>query len=278
MLSHLLLFLACQPAKVATTELPTLSDKADADTAEMSEPSEPSTEPSSEPSEPSEPSDPEPVDADGDGWPSDQDCDDLNPSINPDAEDIEGDGIDQDCDGADRPPSDDDGDGYTEVDGDCNDADPLLNPDAEEVCDGLDNDCNGRIDESGDCPCAEYSNNGKDYLFCPYEERWTDARNNCQAQGLNLVTIFDQAENDFLEATFTAIGSTQVWWIGFNDRGGGNEGNFSWQSGANSTYTNWHSGEPNNSNNEDCAEINRWRDGTWNDAGCNNEFPYICGE
>ena len=44
--------------------------------------------------------------------------------------------------------TDDDGDGFTVEDGDCNDADPWTNPAMdEEVGDGIDNDCDGRIDE-----------------------------------------------------------------------------------------------------------------------------------
>ena len=41
---------------------------------------------------------------------------------------------------------DDDGDGFTEIQGDCDDENPLVNPDAEEVCDGIDNDCDTRVD------------------------------------------------------------------------------------------------------------------------------------
>ena len=40
-------------------------------------------------------------DNDGDGFLATDDCDDDDPSINPEAEDIPGDGIDQDCDGED---------------------------------------------------------------------------------------------------------------------------------------------------------------------------------
>ena len=41
---------------------------------------------------------------------------------------------------------DEDGDGYT-ADQDCNDSDSAIYPGAEELCDGVDNDCNGEADE-----------------------------------------------------------------------------------------------------------------------------------
>ncbi|MCP4254851.1 MAG: hypothetical protein GY775_15890, partial [Candidatus Scalindua sp.] len=36
-----------------------------------------------------------------------------------------------------------DGDGFTIKQGDCNDGDTSINPDMQEVCDGVDNNCNG---------------------------------------------------------------------------------------------------------------------------------------
>ena len=39
-----------------------------------------------------------------------------------------------------------DGDGYTEKDGDCNDEDATISPGSTEECDGIDNDCDGEID------------------------------------------------------------------------------------------------------------------------------------
>ncbi len=42
---------------------------------------------------------------------------------------------------------DGDGDGYSEIDGDCDDTDASLSPGVPELCDGIDNDCDGAVDE-----------------------------------------------------------------------------------------------------------------------------------
>lgn len=39
-------------------------------------------------------------------------------------------------------------DGYSEADGDCDDDDASTYPNAQELCDALDNSCDGRVDEN----------------------------------------------------------------------------------------------------------------------------------
>ena len=97
------------------------------------------------------PPDPNDVDNDEDGFTENQnDCDDGDASINPEAEEICGDQIDQNCDGRDEacPPDpndiDNDEDGFTENQNDCDDGDASINPEAEEICgDQIDQDCDG---------------------------------------------------------------------------------------------------------------------------------------
>ncbi len=46
---------------------------------------------------------------------------------------------------------DQDGDGFAPIDGDCDDELPWVNPSEVDVCDGLDNDCDGLVDQAGVC-------------------------------------------------------------------------------------------------------------------------------
>ena len=64
------------------------------------------------------------------------------------------------------------------------------------------------------------------------------------------------------------------WWAGFNDLTV--ENYWDWD-GPFATYTNWGPSEPNNWNgDEDCALLNQWNDGTWNDANCDTNAYYVC--
>ena len=115
------------------------------------------------------------ADQDGDGFFSDEDCNDNDRLINPDAREW-CDGVDNNCDGVvDEPTAMDakdwyadlDGDGWgdesdvttacdappesADRDGDCDDSEPAAHPYADEVCDGIDNNCDGESDESNVC-------------------------------------------------------------------------------------------------------------------------------
>jgi len=94
------------------------------------------------------------LDGYGAGCPQGPDCNDNNANMNTGALEI-CDGVDNDCDGLVNEgwTFDVDSDGYsslTSCEGskdDCNDNNAAINPLASEVCDSVDNDCNGLIDE-----------------------------------------------------------------------------------------------------------------------------------
>jgi hypothetical protein len=78
------------------------------------------------------------------------DCNDSNSTIYPNAPEILN-MLDDNCDGIVDNGNfygDADADGFSVVQGDCNDTDASINPGATEVVgDGIDNNCNGTIDE-----------------------------------------------------------------------------------------------------------------------------------
>ena len=230
------------------------------------------------------------------------DCNDGNSQVNPNATEV-CDSQDNDCDGLvdDGDPSidsstqvvfgiDADGDGYGSSSDtvsacsappgyvsnftDCEDGLANINPGATEECDGIDQDCDGVLDSSASCPCNFETFGQNSYYFCDnttLQWRWADFA--CSFTGYELVSIGSEEENLFIYETLLTFNGGR-WWIGLNDQD--QEGVWEWTNGESFDFSSWGNGEPNNSGNEDCVELNRFGDETWNDIACNQSLRFIC--
>ena len=165
-------------------------------------------------------------DLDGDGFGMCVDCDEGNPAVHPAAADpcngvdddcdgeVDGDqdgdgyGVCQDCDDSDASlnPADGDGDGVSTCTGDCDDGDPTVHPSAPEVCDGIDNDCDGQL------PPSETDHDGDSWATCEGDcddqdpHRFPGAPEHCNHvdddcdddidEGLPLLTSYPDTDGD----------------------------------------------------------------------------------
>ena len=211
-----------------------------------------------------------PVDADGDGFNSDEDCDDSDPAVNPAAQEVCN-GVDDDCDGdadIEDPdvqgtsswPVDSDGDGFGDpflsADGcgqpegtadntdDCDDRDADVNPGADELCDGVDNDCDGDVDADDSDPVGVstwapdldgdgFGDEAQGVYGCePPEAGWINNARDCDDGDATTYPEADETCGDGADsdcdgfdgpAAFDGSGTlacAQVWW----DAAGGVEG------------------------------------------------------
>jgi hypothetical protein len=167
----------------------------------------------------------EPVDADGDGFDVTEDCDDGDPDVHPGADEYCND-IDDDCDeqvdeddavDAGTWYSDDDFDGYGDpatarqrcegrsdevADGtDCDDSDAAVHPAADEICNDIDDDCDGDIDvDAVDAPtwyldydADGYGGDAYTEVSCDQPSGFVDNADDCDDTE---VTVYPGADED----------------------------------------------------------------------------------
>ncbi|CAJ1059161.1 uncharacterized protein LOC115426795 [Xyrichtys novacula] len=121
------------------------------------------------------------------------------------------------------------------------------------------------------------------YFVSTGKKNWAASREDCKAQGADLVVINSEEEKDFLSGLVSWGENT---WIGLTDSA--QEGNWMWVDGTPVTTTYWESRQPDSfKGNQDCGEM--VQRGEWNDEHCSvnnvwiwaperrNKLPPKCG-
>ncbi|MDD9939493.1 MAG: PQQ-binding-like beta-propeller repeat protein [Myxococcales bacterium] len=130
--------------------------------------------------------------------------------------------------------------------------------------------------------CVVATRDGREYWFCVDESDWNEARGKCLVQGMDLVRVDNQDEEDFLRMNLVSaawMGATDLsvegeWlWIDNGDQfwsGGG------FGSAVGGLYENWTFLEPSNLGGQDCATMSDSPLDGWRDRDCGDNFAYVC--
>jgi len=156
-----------------------------------------------------------------------------------------------------------------------------------ETCDGIDNNCDGTIDEGTTCAttgCTRAERGGHAYLMCDPAGgglTFNAAKAACEANGYHLVVIDDNAENTWLRDQVSRSGD---WWLGLTDTA--TEGTYVWLDGTRACpagkvdgppYCHWRGGRPNGGTGENCVRMEADQgSGEWNDLSCGSTLAYMC--
>lgn len=188
--------------------------------------------------------------------------------------------------------------GHAPAVGDCDDLNPQRTPDKVEVCDMIDNDCNGLIDEAAEglaaCilgGCHRATVGGHFYYACAQATQLDKA--NALCKGLAVpdsgasayhVKIESMAENEVAAGLAAAVGGDTS--IGLRDTGNLDFiGDYKWAAddsklegfGAGFKAYPWQSSQPDGPFIEDWIVLKATNEGwVWNDTETSKQLPFIC--
>jgi hypothetical protein len=171
---------------------------------------------------------------------------------------------------------------------DCNESNDQVHANATEICNGIDDNCDGIVDEEDGapvCPCDVDEMENRVYLLCPAAD-WSDAFHSCRRFGYELTTIGSDVENTTVTQWVTSELPGQNFWIGASDvavEANNIASIFKWTDGMFLSFHNFGGSQPDNFSNgavdfgnqgEDCVEVKL--DGAWNDRPCTDSLPFVC--
>lgn len=147
-----------------------------------------------------------------------------------------------------------------------------------EICDGVDNDCDKKVDQGGVCPtgCTGAIFEQHLYYFCGTVDSAAAALEKCAGFGMKLPIVESKAENDFIFSK--QAGSS---WLGGSDELEDDhwlwsDGTMFWQHGAvDGKFSFWGADQPNDNGpsgaDENCLVLEKSdndKEGRWNDLNC----------
>lgn len=132
-----------------------------------------------------------------------------------------------------------------------------------------------RVLETKDVPIAEWFTGCHYYAWFNNCSSWDEAKTYCESLGGHLAVI-NSTEEDNAVYRYLCDQGYKDGYIGVSDAA--EEGKWLDVFGQSPSYTNWHSGEPNNeTSSEDYAMYyKKFTDGTWNDAPFGSGSIFIC--
>jgi hypothetical protein len=156
---------------------------------------------------------------------------------------------------------------------DCDDHDARVFPGHPEECDGLDNDCNGVVDDGDVCGCISLRvGDDKDpRQWCLLQRSYEGARSECARRGYRLAQIRSAAELGAIEAALFDHGIDT--WIGVR-RSAPNQSTFVFDDGTALGFDAFQGNEPDNpGGNEDCVTLVNQ---SYNTDQCAKDFAFLC--
>ncbi|XP_015253606.1 PREDICTED: ladderlectin-like [Cyprinodon variegatus] len=118
--------------------------------------------------------------------------------------------------------------------------------------------------------------NGRCFRYIPRPMSWAKAERNCVSMRGNLASVHDIEEyHEIQRLIMTSSHEYKETWIGGTDAQEANQ--WFWSDGTHFLFTNWCSGEPNNTHGvQRCLQINYGYRKCWDDFECFFPKPSVC--